>query len=264
MNHISFITANYVARQVGYHMEGWGEGQTATEDYFRPIETFSARFGQILDDICRMGFEHMDLWLGHLNPAWATDEHITLAKAALAQRGLQLTSLAGGFGETLEEYERCARMAQALGTHVLGGMTSLVTTHRQGLIEISKKYDVVMAIENHPEKTPAEVLAQVGDTGEGRILTCFDTGNWAMHNADPASAIEALGPSIVYMHLKDAAADRKGSCRFGQGVVPLERCVRLLLDMGYTGGFSIEHEPHHHDPTEDVVASLQMLKGWLG
>jgi sugar phosphate isomerase/epimerase len=240
-----------------------GCGPVGDGGLFPPIDTFSARFGQILDDVCQMGFEHIDLWLGHLNPAWATDEHITLAKAALAQRGLGVSSLAGGFGQTLEEYERCSRMAQDLSTRVLGGMTSLVSTQRQRMIAISKKYDVMMAIENHPEKTPAEVLAQIGDTGEGRIFTCIDTGIWAMHSYDPARAVEELGSYIVHVHLKDVLADRKNSCRYGQGVVPLERCVRLLLDMGYTGGFSVEHEPHDDDPTADVEASLKMLTSWL-
>jgi sugar phosphate isomerase/epimerase len=53
------------------------------------------------------------------------------------------------------------------------------------------------------------------------------------------------------------------SCRYGRGIVPLERCVYLLLESGYQGGFSIEHEPHNFDPREDVQASFKMLKGWM-
>jgi hypothetical protein len=45
--------------------------------------------------------------------------------------------------------------------------------------------------------------------------------------------------------------------------MPMERCVRLLLEKGYQGGFSVEHEPDSYDPRPDVQASFAMLKEWL-
>jgi hypothetical protein len=46
--------------------------------------------------------------------------------------------------------------------------------------------------------------------------------------------------------------------------VPIERCVRVLQELGYSGTISVEHEPDYSDPTEDCAANLRMLKGWLG
>lgn len=41
MNTISFMTANYVARQIDYHMtKGWMDGDDATNAYFAPIATY--------------------------------------------------------------------------------------------------------------------------------------------------------------------------------------------------------------------------------
>jgi len=40
---ISFMSANYVAREVGYAMHGWGHGDRATNDAFRPLETYEGR-----------------------------------------------------------------------------------------------------------------------------------------------------------------------------------------------------------------------------
>ena len=49
MNTISFMSANYVARQLNYHMtRGWGQGETATNNYFMPLETFPQRFEDLL------------------------------------------------------------------------------------------------------------------------------------------------------------------------------------------------------------------------
>lgn len=265
MNPISFMTANFVARQVGYHMTDWGHGQDAAMDYFQPIETYEDRFSALLDEVCAMGFAYIDLWLPHLHPDWATDEHLAIANTALAQRGLKVSSLAGWFGSTPEEFERCCKVAKAVGTHVLGGMSSLVTERREEIVRLMEHYDTLMAIENHPEKDPAEVLAQIGDGGRMRIGTCVDTGIWGIHGYDAAKAIAELKGHIFHIHLKDVLhVGAHESCRYGRGIVPLEKCVRLLLDMGYTGGFSVEHEPTDYNPTEDVVASAAMLRGWLG
>jgi hypothetical protein len=40
MTTVSFMGANFVARQVGYNMtDGWGQGDAATNEYFRPLAT---------------------------------------------------------------------------------------------------------------------------------------------------------------------------------------------------------------------------------
>ena len=42
MNTISFMTANYVAREIGYNMtKGWMEGDDATNAFFAPIDTYA-------------------------------------------------------------------------------------------------------------------------------------------------------------------------------------------------------------------------------
>ena len=45
MNTLSFISANFVARQTSYNMTGsWMHGDTTTQDFYRPLETFEPRF----------------------------------------------------------------------------------------------------------------------------------------------------------------------------------------------------------------------------
>ena len=38
---ISFVTANYVAREVGWAMHGWGHGDRETNAAFAPLETYA-------------------------------------------------------------------------------------------------------------------------------------------------------------------------------------------------------------------------------
>jgi L-ribulose-5-phosphate 3-epimerase len=265
VNTISFITANYVARQVGYNMTaGWGQGDKATQDFFRPRETFKWRFDEILRDVRAMGFAAIDIWTAHLSPTWATAEHIAIARDLLNKHKLQVISLAGPFGATAEEFEASCKLAQAVGAGILGGSTPMLQSDRKTVVEMLKQYGLRLAVENHPEKTPKELLDKIGDGGEGTIGAAVDTGWFGTQGYDAAKAIEELGKHVFHVHLKDVlAAGAHDTCRFGQGVVPIEGCVRVLQRMGYQGDLGIEHEPEHGDPTEDVKASFAMLREWV-
>jgi hypothetical protein len=73
MTTLSFMTANYVARETGYRVtEGWMQGDDAVNAYFAPVETYAARFAALLAEIQGLGFTAIDLWLAHLNWRWAT------------------------------------------------------------------------------------------------------------------------------------------------------------------------------------------------
>lgn len=264
MNTISFMSANFVARQLGYHMtDGWMQGDTATNDFFRSLDTFEERFDAMLGEVSGMGFEAIDIWIAHLNPGWATDEHISLARKLLAAHNLRVASLAGWYGDTPETAEQFCRLAVALETDIIGGNIPLVETDRATTVDLLETYGVRLGLENHPEKNAAEVLARIGDGGP--IGACVDTGWFGTHGYPAPQALTELAPVLTYVHLKDVrAAGGHETCRFGEGVVDVEGCVNALLAAGYEGDLSIEHEPETHDPTADVVASKAMLEGWLG
>ncbi|HWQ13442.1 MAG TPA: sugar phosphate isomerase/epimerase family protein [Roseiflexaceae bacterium] len=266
MNTISFITANYVARETGFNVtEGWMQGDRDVNAAFRPIETFADRFDALLGHIRTLGFTAIDLWLAHLHWSWASDEHVRLARDLLAKHGLAVTSLAGGFGATREELTAACRLAIALGTNVLGGSAPLLRTDRDAAVGILREHGVRLAIENHPaERTPADILAQIGDGAGGTIGTALDTGWWGTQGYDAVRAIEELRNHIVTVHLKDVlAAGAHDTCLYGRGVVPVERCVRALQGIGYTGPIGIEHEPFGYDPSEECAQMLRMVRGWL-
>lgn len=277
MNSISFMSANYVARQVQYHMmDGWMQGDDATNAYFRPLDTFEARFEEIVSDIHEMGFSAMDIWTAHLNPAWATSEHLALAKKVLQAYNMQVVSLAGYFGDTSKEVQASCRVARALNVDILGGNTGLLQTGREELITILKDHGVRFGLENHPEKTPEEILEKVGDGGSGWLGIAVDTGWFGTHGYPADQALDVLGDYVIHVHMKDVFppvfSDPPGvtmksigheTCAFGRGVVPIQACVETLRRGGYKGALSIEHEPEDKDPTDDVIESYALLKQWL-
>jgi sugar phosphate isomerase/epimerase len=263
---ISFMTANYVARQLGYRMDGpWAQGDGATQEHFRPIETYEQRLDEILRDVVALGYRAVDLWSAHLNGAWATDRHVEVARTLLDRHSLPVLSLGGGFGDTLEAFEGFCRIAQALDCPILGGRTPLLFTERERVVELLRRHGVKLAIENHPEKTVDEMLDQIGDTAGGTLGTVVDTGWYATQGLDPVEALAGLREHLLHIHLKDIrAAGAHETCRYGEGVVPIEACVRELQELGYARGISVEHEPERHDPTEDCREMLRMVEGWLG
>lgn len=259
------MTANYVARQVGYNMtEGWGQGDKTTNVYFSPLKTFSKRFSKLIANVKGMGFKSLDLWTAHLNPSWATSQHLLTAKQLLINSNLEVVSLAGRFGNTQGEFEQTCKLAAAMKVSILGGPIPLLENNRDFVTATLEKYSLKLAIENHSEKTPEEILTKIGDGKNGTIGTVIDTGWYATHDYDPAQAIERLAGHIFHIHLKDIIAPGKHeTCRYGQGCVPIEQCLKALQQIKYQGGISVEHEPEFFDPTEDCKASLCMLQRWL-
>ena len=255
---ISFMSANYVAREVGFAMHGWGHGDRATNEAFEPLETFAERFDELLGTIAGLGFDALDVWGGHLNPAWATDAHVDAALAVLATRGMRVASYQ--VYAPPKHLQRACEVAAALGTSSLSGFAPLDDERLPGLLE---RHGLRFGFENHPEPTPAVVLEKIGDVP--RVGVCVDTGWFGTQGYDAAQAIRELGDRVLHVHLKDVLHEGEPheTCRWGEGVVDVEACVRALQEIGYTGAFTVEHEPETFDPSEDVRAMRAQLEGWL-
>jgi sugar phosphate isomerase/epimerase len=275
-NVISFMGANYVAREIGWRMRGgWMEGDAAANAWFSPFETFPERFDAMLRSVSALGFEAIDMWTAHLNPAWATERHLSAASELLRRHKLLVPSLAGTFGSTLEEVRAACRVAQAVGAPVLGGSTPLLAAQRPELVEVLREYRLKLGVENHPEKTPEELVQRCGVGDEDVMGVAADTGWFGTQGYDAARAIDALAPRLFHVHLKDIRARRAEktgfpmvdngheTCRLGTGIVPIGACVRVLRKHGYAGAIAIEHEPEEFDPREDCRAGLTYVRQLL-
>ena len=263
---ISFMSANFVARESGWSIADWGEGDRAVQAAFSPIGTFPQRFGDLLDEAVALGFDTIDLWEGHLSPRWATEEHVAAAVTALRDRGLRVASLAGWFGDSEDEVGAACRLAVAVGAPVLGGNTKLVDTDRGALDRILEAHGLRFGLENHPERTPSEVLGRIGPGGSGRIGATVDTGWFGTQGYDAARAIEELGNRVVHVHLKDVrhAGTPHDTSGYLDGVVPLRACVDVLRRIGYGGAISVEHEPYAYDPRLEIGRARELVVEWVG
>ena len=112
-------------------------------------------------------------------------------------------------------------------------------------------HGVRFGLENHPERTPSEVLAAIGD---GRAIgAAVDTGWWATQGYDPVAAIHELSDRLFHVHLKDV--EEPGThvtCMHGVGCARIVDCVEALLDIGYAGPVSVEHHSVRPRPDRRV------------
>lgn len=266
MIHISLHASSFVGSQCGYQPpHAWDECVQALSDYFRPPETFPARFDALVSRVKSLGFECMDVWQpAELNWAWATAAHTSGAVQALRRHGVGVSSLAGEFGETREEFLSACALAQAIGAPILSGTTALYHTDRPFVIEQLHHFDLRLAIENEVEHTATEMLEEIGDGAGGRVGTALDTGWYASHGYDVVRAVEELRGHILHVHLKDVyPGEEHVNCGYGQGCVPLREVVTALQRTGFSGVISVENHNLDHNPDDELVEGRALLERWL-
>jgi L-ribulose-5-phosphate 3-epimerase len=268
--HVSFITANFVARELGYrNWTDWGQADRATRDAFH-----GAQSAEKFDELCRLvkeaGFANIDIWVAHLDPARATDAQVDQAIASLKKHGLRVVAYTGGLGRpnmTRPDGERVYQVARKIGAPVLG--VGLNPTNEQLAYELGKEYGIKYAIENHPEKTPHELIERLGRMPSGWtdvIGVAQDTGFWGQFGYDAVKATRELAPYLYHQHHKQVKQvdGHWHSCAYDEGVVDMAAVTKTLIELGYQGAVSVEHEPQSEDPTDAVVRSAKQLRGWLG
>lgn len=271
----SFITANFVARPLGYQMtEGWGQGDQANNAWFSPLATFEARFDDMLAEIKALGFSSIDLWGAHLNWQWATPQHIETAKALLAKHGIAARSYASWVMGGPENLHAACRMCALLDIPYFVGNCELLTKDRPRAVAIMREHGVGCAFENHPEKSAAEVLAIIGAGDEDVVGVGLDTGWCATQKWNALSALKDLRHRLFAIHLKDVKpprAEKTGlqfvdmgheTCRAGDGIVGMQAVVEYLREIGFRGSIGIEHEPETFDPREEVRESRERVERW--
>ncbi|WP_067621020.1 sugar phosphate isomerase/epimerase family protein [Alicyclobacillus acidiphilus] len=260
------MTANYVAREVGYQANtvshDWGICHTATVDAFHGAR-FEDKFEALISDIRDIGFDAIELWVAHLDPFRATPSMIGQAVSIVERYGVEIIGYTAGFGTpgvSREDALRVFETAQAIGAKVLA--QGFHPANGELVQELCTRYNIRVGLENHPEKEPQEVIEKVKPFYPW-IGSANDTGWFATHGYDAARATRELRDVLIHVHLKDIlAVGGHDTCALGDGIVDIRGVMQALQDMDYDGIITIEHEPMDHDPTEDCRTSLLRAQQW--
>jgi L-ribulose-5-phosphate 3-epimerase len=234
-----------------------------SNESFRPLNSFAAKFDSVARDAQRLGFEYIDLWTAHINPGWASPEHVGIVKEILARHGLTPLALSGGMGDTWQEVEKSCQLADSLGLRALAGPCHAYEVDRRSVIDVLRNFKVKLALENHPLESTAKDMRDKLDP-EGVVQTTVDTGWWGTVGYDPVRAIHELADRMYCVHLKDVrgAGPHHDNCPWGEGVVPVHDCFEAVVSVGFTGPLTVEYEPDDGDPRVAIGRMREELEAW--
>lgn len=130
-----------------------------------------------------------------------------------------------------------------------------------------KEYNIKLAIHNHgPEDkqwpSPLDILDAVKSMDQ-RIGCCIDVGHTMRTGTDPVEAIKKVGPRLYDIHMKDLAESkvRESQVAVGDGLMPVPKIFRALVDIGYKGNVDLEYEIMGDDPMPGVTKSFAYMRG---
>lgn len=131
---------------------------------------------------------------------------------------------------------------------------------------------VTLAIENHGDFTPAELLDLIGKVDRPNLKMCFDTGNCVRLGADLHESARLVAAQTVMVHLKDLRIIESSrgnpnapwlSAPLGQGSFSdLSRSIATMTALGFDGPWLIEMAPMHFDFPDEQDAVEQSVR-WL-
>lgn len=265
MRTISFITANYVARVLNYN----GDENWMTHDQATIAAMNAEHFRAVAKDIADAGFEAADIWTAHCNWRAHGLDFVEQVKGICSQYDLAIPSYVGGLVldmPTRQSIEPQFRFMKQLGAQIwAGGMWGADPAQMTPVVdEVCEQYNVYWGLENHPEKTAEEMLAKIGGGKYKRVGIALDTGWCGTQGLDALEAVKKVRDKLLILHLKDVeSVGRHDTCALGEGIVPVEKVARYLVDTNWSGVIGIEHEPYDRDPMPEIKRSLERAKQWL-
>lgn len=209
----------------------------------------------ICREIAAAGYTAVEVWEAHAAPETLTRERAAAWLKILEDYGLQAIGYAGGLRrETLQ-------VCQWLGISCINGGLGQCTP--AAAAELCREFGVTFNFENHPEKSPDEILAGV-DGGSEHLGVCLDTGWLGTQGVDAPAAVQRCGRHVRHVHLKDVKAPGKHeTCLLGSGVVDLTGCIRALREIGYAGWYSWEDEPEDRNPFDSAARNREWIEQHL-
>jgi sugar phosphate isomerase/epimerase len=220
---------------------------------------------RLLDRLAPAGLDGIEFYYPHISPTKLTPVVAGEIRRRLAALDMVCSACAGGVPDPAKDpsgAEVQFETARLMATDLIAG--HLHVEELAPLTALCRRYGVRVAYENGAEKDAGEILAAIRGGNEW-VGANIDTGNMAAQGGDPVQAIRELGTTIIHVHLKDVAAVGAHDCvAIGAGIVDVEGVMRELLALGYDGWLSIEIETGDHDPTDEILASVNTIRALLG
>jgi sugar phosphate isomerase/epimerase len=255
---------------------------------------------QIVENAAQMGYDGVDLRgvLDEIDISKRPEFTAGLAetKQLFADHGVDISGIAISARYAVvdsaekraqfDETRRNMELAAKLDTHILrvyGGrvpegytVDTIMPTLVENLSEIgdeAEDYDVTLALETHDDWTDSAVFARLmAEVNHPRVRVLWDLHHpYRTNGEDPQFTYNNLAPYTVSTHFKDSLPTPEGGHVYtllGEGDVPLQEMLDLLIAGGYGGYAILEWEKRWHpELAEPKVAFPQYvakMREWMG
>ncbi|MBO4308623.1 MAG: sugar phosphate isomerase/epimerase [Clostridia bacterium] len=196
-----------------------------------------------------------------------TDAEFATIGAVFKTAGIRVSSLGSPIGkydidkpfeDHLQTFRRALRACEILGTRRMRMFSFFVPQDRLAecrnevlrrlrvLLDEAKAAGVTLCHENESRiygQNPAEVRDLLTSLPDLRGV--FDPANYVMNDQDPIEGIEAMLPSLEYLHIKDAIMAKKSIVPCGHGDGQIAEVLRRV-DTARDGTVFLSVEPHLH------------------
>ena len=119
------------------------------------------------------------------------------------------------------------------------------------------------------QETPVTLLRTIQAIGTDNVGINFDTANLILYGkGNSLDALDVIGSYVMDTHIKDGVYPKDGMSLgkevvAGSGKANLPAVVKKLLELGYTGAFTIEREIHGEEQRRDIAKTRELLIQWM-
>lgn len=187
-----------------------------------------------------------------------------IIKKKLNDAGVKLVcyGVVGGIDEA-EGWDKVFEFAADMGIEVITAEPD--TAHFDYIGALCDKYDISIAIHNHP--TPSfywspEIVLDAISGKTNRIGACADIGHWARSGLDPVECLKKLEGHIISSHYKDMNLmnDLEAyTVIFGEGVLDMPAILAEFDRQNFDGVYTIEYEYNWENSVPDIKKCVEYL-----
>ena len=129
--------------------------------------------------------------------------------------------------------------------------------------ELAKKYNIKVAVHNHPSKNsywkPEILIGSIGGR-DGLLGACVDVGHYKRMGLDPIPSMRQLKEKIIALHFKDIAPQGEVQSLedvvWGQGILDVKGMLKELKRQNFKGYFTIEYEADWENNLPQIKQSI--------
>jgi inosose dehydratase len=242
------------------------QGDPAYGGFHMGLQTYTLRdfnFDQTLGHLKDLGLKYAQFF-GKQLPITDDAAKIGEAKEKMKAAGVQILSWGvQGFSKNADATRKAFEFAKAMGFSVYAANPSADSF--ESLAALTKEYGIRIAIHNHgPEDKTYGHLDQVLKAVEKwpvEIGSCVDTGHVLRNGEDPVRWIQALGPRVHDVHLKDFSGPRgEDEKTLGKGKLDVPAVLRALREVKFRGILALEYEKNGPKLIDDIQECLATVR----